>query len=287
MSPHRARLTSERPNPRLQRTRAALLLKSGLGERSSSGGDRRAPLSRQPLGARQSTIALFALALAPVLLGSESADLCGRFPEPGFDGPEMRHFAGAYTNPNYGYSVQIPKGLTGYDVPSPSPHHGVGIVLSWEPRAFISVDGSYLTEDITLSEVADQQLEFLSERSQAVLTTRRTPRRLGGLRAQRVISEHTCRSTPGVFVQDTVVAVSGNIRFTLELLTTKDRYAADREVFDRMLSTWRVAKISALAPNPRLQRTRAALLLKSVLGENSASGGDRRAPLSRQPLGPS
>jgi len=40
-----------------------------------------------------------------------------------------------------------------------------------------------------------------------------------------------------------------------------------------------------LAPNPRLQRTRAALLLKSVLGERSSSGGNRRAPRSRQPLG--
>jgi len=42
------------PNPRLQRTRAALLLKSVLGARSSSGGDWRAPLSRQALGARNS-----------------------------------------------------------------------------------------------------------------------------------------------------------------------------------------------------------------------------------------
>jgi len=41
----------------------------------------------------------------------------------------------------------------------------------------------------------------------------------------------------------------------------------------------------SVPPNPRLQRTRAALLLKSVLGERSSSGGDRRAPLSRQPLG--
>jgi hypothetical protein len=39
------------------------------------------------------------------------------------------------------------------------------------------------------------------------------------------------------------------------------------------------------SPNPRLQRTRAALLLKSVLGELSPFGGYRRAPLSRQPLG--
>jgi len=41
----------------------------------------------------------------------------------------------------------------------------------------------------------------------------------------------------------------------------------------------------AHSPNQRLQRTRAALLLKSVFGERSSSGGDRRAPLSRQPLG--
>jgi len=33
-------------------------------------------------------------------------------------------------------------------------------------------------------------------------------------------------------------------------------------------------------PNPRLQRTRAALLLLSLPGESAPSGGDRRAPLS-------
>jgi hypothetical protein len=38
-------------------------------------------------------------------------------------------------------------------------------------------------------------------------------------------------------------------------------------------------------PNPRLQRTRAALLRLSLPGESESSSGDRRAPLSRQPLG--
>jgi len=42
---------SRRPNPRLQRTRAALLLLSLPGGPVSSGGSRRAPLRRQPLGA--------------------------------------------------------------------------------------------------------------------------------------------------------------------------------------------------------------------------------------------
>jgi hypothetical protein len=40
-------------------------------------------------------------------------------------------------------------------------------------------------------------------------------------------------------------------------------------------------------PNPRLQRTRAALRPQPVSGKASSPGGDRRAPLSRQPLGAS
>ena len=42
---------------------------------------------------------------------------------------------------------------------------------------------------------------------------------------------------------------------------------------------------SQQSPNPRLQRTRAALWRQSLVGEHSSFGGDRRAPLSRQPLG--
>jgi hypothetical protein len=67
----------ERPNPRLQRTRAALLLKSVLGERSSSGGDRRAPLSRQPLGG---TEGLFRLKLVVTFLMGVLAIRCGAEP---------------------------------------------------------------------------------------------------------------------------------------------------------------------------------------------------------------
>ncbi len=40
-----------------------------------------------------------------------------------------------------------------------------------------------------------------------------------------------------------------------------------------------------LAPNPRLQRTRAALLLQNLRGKSRSLGGVRRAPLSRKPLG--
>ena len=38
-------------------------------------------------------------------------------------------------------------------------------------------------------------------------------------------------------------------------------------------------------PNPRLQRTRAAVPLRTVRGESSSLGDVRRPPLSRKPLG--
>jgi len=40
-----------------------------------------------------------------------------------------------------------------------------------------------------------------------------------------------------------------------------------------------------MAPNPRLQRTRAAVLPQTVRGESASLGGSRRAPLSRKLLG--
>ena len=58
------------PNPRLQRTRAALLRQSLLGGVAVSGGDRRAPLSRQPLGGRKLLIGLITLSVSCVSIDS-------------------------------------------------------------------------------------------------------------------------------------------------------------------------------------------------------------------------
>jgi len=46
-----------------------------------------------------------------------------------------------------------------------------------------------------------------------------------------------------------------------------------------------VITLSARPPNPRLQRTRAALPLQTVRGKPRSFGGFWRAPLSRKPLG--
>src|SRR5438105_1993762 len=83
----------------------------------------------------------------PVISRGES---CGNFPAAGFDAPEMRHFSDEYRNPNYGFGVTIPKGLTGHDLAAPTPHHGFGVVLSWEPRVYIDFDGSYNVLNLSL-----------------------------------------------------------------------------------------------------------------------------------------
>ena len=254
------------PNPRLQRTPSATPP---------------SPLSRQPLGARSRLVVLVALAAATVLRADGNKGKCGRFPDPGFDGPGMSSFTGAYTNPNYGFSVVIPMGLTGHDVPPPSPHHGFGIVLSWEPRAYVNVDGTYNylddpeaqfdinDPDQALPELAKLHSRWIRNSSRAVISTTRTATRLGELHAVRQVSRYTCSSVAGVYITDSVFAMSGNVVYSLELLTTKSRYPADRVIFDQLVSSWHLANQAEPAPNARLQRTPSA---------------SPPSPLSRQPL---
>src|ERR1700722_14916630 len=69
-------------------------------------------------------------------------EFCGSVPPPGFDQPPNRSHTGRYDNPLYGYSVTIPGPLSAYSQ-SGGAERGFGIVLSWTPRAYLSVDAAY------------------------------------------------------------------------------------------------------------------------------------------------
>src|SRR5262249_3218144 len=56
---------------------------------------------------------------------------------------DEQEFNGNYVNFNYGYSVLIPRGLSGFSQKPPLPQHGFRITLSTSPEAYIWVDGSY------------------------------------------------------------------------------------------------------------------------------------------------
>lgn len=171
---------------------------------------------------------------------------CGDFPAPGFDDPDMRHFTGAYYNPNYGYSVIIPKGLVGHDAAPPSPHHGFGIVLSWEPRSYMEVDGSYNSLDLeSLEDVVSRHLTLLKEDSGKIESVEHIVTDLGGLKAKRFIARHTCSQVSDNFIDDYIFAFSKDktIIYTIALLTTESRYNKDKQVLEQFIKTWELKPI--------------------------------------------
>jgi hypothetical protein len=68
---------------------------------------------------------------------------CERFPEIDFRKSGSPAFHGVYANHAFGYRVRLPRKITAYGEPSLQPAHGVGIILSWEPRSNLYLDGSW------------------------------------------------------------------------------------------------------------------------------------------------
>ncbi len=183
-----------------------------------------------------------ALALLVAATGMARAEPCGRFPSPGFDAPDMARFEKHYANVQYLYSVDLPAGVLAHGAAPPAPDHGVGMVLSWEPRAYLNVDGTYdAIEWKTARAAARQVLAWKREESTAVLSHTQSPARLGALRAVRLVVRHRCAKLPGVYVDDDVVAIDAkqNIVYQVSLTTTEPRYARDKALMDAMLASWR------------------------------------------------
>jgi hypothetical protein len=171
---------------------------------------------------------------------------CGDFPpRDGFDDPDTS-LTGTTYNPNYGYSVVIPKGLIGHKAAAPAPYHGFGIVLSWEPRSYLYVDGSYNSLDLeSLQEVEKTHLDWLKDESGKIISVQHKNTKLGNLQARRYIAKHTCPKASGNFIDDYTFAFSKEkgIVYTVALLTTVERYEKDKRVLEEILKTWKLQSI--------------------------------------------
>jgi len=166
------------------------------------------------------------------------ANGCGRFPSAEFEGPDRARVEGRYANATYGYAVKAPPGRVGHVSPAPAPNHGFGVVLSWTPRAYLYVDGSY--ESLEGSTLEEQSARFVRADAQRVLWTRSTKARLGGLDAVRYVARYECPGLQGVYITDEVRALSrdGGTVYTVALLTTAERYHADRKAFEAMVRSF-------------------------------------------------
>jgi hypothetical protein len=176
---------------------------------------------------------------------ASAAESCGQFPSTGFDGPDMTRIVGRYVDVQYRYAVTVPAGVTGYTNASPLPDHGFGIVLSWAPRSYLSVDGTYdAVEWKTADAAARTLLQWDRESSTRVLSHARSHVRLGALAAIRQVIRHRCANLPDVYVDDDVVTVDAKrgVVYKVSLTTTETRYRRDEAVMDQMLSTWRTTQ---------------------------------------------
>jgi len=181
-----------------------------------------------------------ALWLLAAPLASQAAS-CGRFPPRGFDSADAPRIEAGYANEQYGYAVRVPTGLVGYGVPSPAPNHGFGIVLSWAPRAYLYVDGSYeVADDDTLDKQEASQREFIHKDAHRVLSTQSTKALLGPLPALRLTARYECKGLRGLYITDEVVALSDDLSvvYKVSLLTTVKRYRKDKAVFEAIVRSF-------------------------------------------------
>lgn len=179
-----------------------------------------------------------------LILASSNNPFCGDFPGPAFESGKLPKYTGTYSNPYYGFSVKIPKGLVGHNTPPPAPDRGFGVLLSSSPRSyihFLARDGGSEPPEA----IEQEHLEWLKEGAKEILSVKHIKTKLGSLNARRHIATYTCHNNPEVFIEDELIAVSADrhIAYEVGLLTCKSRYKKDKIIFEQVLKTWRLIPI--------------------------------------------
>jgi len=155
------------------------------------------------------------------------------------------HEQGKYFNYEYGYSLKIPAGLTGYRSPAPMPNHGFGIDLPREDCAQVWVDGMYNSlEWGSLSEAANNEVTYLKANNiSAIRLLRLTYGRLSRLRSIRIVVAY--KKSGRAMIEDEFIAMrkERDIVYTLQLRTTADRYSQDVEILNQLQRSFRLESL--------------------------------------------
>jgi hypothetical protein len=181
--------------------------------------------------------------IAVCVLGAASAahargEFCGSAPPPGFDQPPNHAHAGRYLNQVYGYSVGIPAALSGY-TQSGGPERGFGMVLSWTPRAYLSVDAAYdVFYDITADGVHRRDINAIRLHD-LVVSDQASSYALDHAAGGRYVTRVQCAGDPQIYVHDDVIVVRNREIYRLNLQSVPERYAADAKVLSALLRSWR------------------------------------------------
>ncbi len=194
------------------------------------------------VGRKKITLALVLL-IGILPISAMGSGECGQFPDPSFEGPQNAAFKDRYENLIYMYAVTIPKGLTGYSSPPPSPQHGFGIVLSWEPRSYLFVDSSANSLDYKHEkEALENHLRYLKGEAGSIVSRKISRSLLGKAGALRQEIHYKCPGSSEERVQIMVISLrtGGSLVDMVELDTTATMMQRDLGVFDRIVKSWRI-----------------------------------------------
>jgi hypothetical protein len=122
-----------------------------------------------------------------------------------------RTFRGRYVNEDYGFSVQIPKGMIGSNAPAPAPNHGFGIDLG--KGSSVWVDASY--------EINPHQFGRMNARLGDLKAERKVFRQFH----QSVVARGYDRGSP--------------IIYTIRCNTTAEHQAEALRVFNQLVKSFR------------------------------------------------
>lgn len=209
-------------------------------------------LSYKTLHARRMPVivstALLSLALLlPPALSLAADTFCGTVPAAGFDqSPNVMH-TGRYLNPVYGYAVNIPAPFSGYSA-STGAQRGFGIVLSWQPRAYLNVEAAYdAFFDITAEGVHRSDLVAMRQHA-SVIDDSAQPLVLAHKQGSRFLTRVRCGDNSQIFVHVNVIVMVNREIYRLALQTVPERYDADSAVLNAMLRSWSWEPIRSAAP---------------------------------------
>ncbi|MGH9761205.1 MAG: hypothetical protein ACREDR_12260, partial [Blastocatellia bacterium] len=140
------------------------------------------------------------------------------------------------------YRVRLPRGVTAYGADPPAPAHGVGIILSWEPRSYLYIDGSYNSLSLANNfPVAEMDEGFVRDEAPAIQSVKRRRTRLGPYAAVRLTVRHTCGSG-GHFVTEEIAMLRQKKVFTISITTPAGRYRRDLAVFNQIARSFRLLR---------------------------------------------
>jgi hypothetical protein len=189
-------------------------------------------------------IAIAACALGAPVGAQARGEFCGSVPAPGFDQPPNSAHSGRYLNQVYGYAVTIPPKLTGY-TSAVGAQRGFGIVLSWMPRAYLSVDAAYdAFYDITADGVHRRDLNAIRLHDQLV-DDRTMGFALAHAAGGRYRTRVQCGSDPQTYIHEDVIVVRNREIYRVNLQTLPERYEGDVKVLDALLRSWRWEAVAA------------------------------------------